>query len=893
MKSPSSIRSFGKLALLLGSTLSTTGIALAQDAPAIDIPPTDEIVVRGTNIPNPQRATSEVVSVLSAEDIIRSGDDNAAEALKRLSGLSVVGGKYVYVRGLGDRYSSALLNGSPLPSTEPLRRQVPLDLFPSNILQGAIVQKTFSADYPGEFGGGVIDLQTLRTPSEPFFTLKLGTGLNTVSTGEGGLVYRGSSADWTGLGGSIRNVPDALQAAIDTGQKINASNFTAAELETIGESFVNTPLTLIQSDTLEPDAKFEATAGTTIDMGDNRLGLVGVFGYSSQQRNLRDVCRQNVVVGNLESSFCPDFNNGAAAPGVTDNLGQPLGYRITTWDIVANAFASATLELGDYHSITATALVVRSTQKRAEIGVGTSANQLGSTDFLHRERTAWYERQLADFQLLGNHTFGNLDLKWRTSAAESRRDAPYERDLTRIETPANPIDYNENDGGNETHFSYLNDQVFSAGADASYTMALSDYRDAVFSAGFDYSKTDRDYTYRNFVFALASTSPSLLPDTTNRADYLFQPDAIRPDGFQIQEVTVDNDSYDAQLEVKAAYVNADVEIVPLVHISGGVRYEYANEKVQTFNTYGAPVFPQVKLKNDYFLPAATFTWNFGDNKLLRLGYSQTIARPQFRELAFSPYVDPETGRFYRGNPFLVDSKFRNYDARLEWYFGRTQYATLAGFYKDIDNPIEQVIVPTQGDFDTRFINAPQAKLFGGEIEYRINFEMPWKFFALDPAADWLFSVNYTYTHSEVQVGNELINDPTRQPSQTQLAPASNFIVDGSRLQGTPTHIVNTQFGYQTDRQQTTILLGWVSDRVARRGLGQVAPVIEKPGVILDVVHKEDITIGGQKFTLGLEARNLLGTQHEEYQFDQLLGSRTEYNTYRYGRTLSASITAEF
>ena len=160
--------------------LALAPMVAAQEANPPADPPAEEsrtlqtVVVRGQFIPEPQRETSQVATFLSTEDLTRQGDANAALALTRLSGLSIVSGRFAYVRGLGDRYSSALLNGSPLPSPEPLRRTVPLDLFPSSVLAGAAVQKTFSANYPGEFGGGVIDLQTLRQPAENFLTVKAG-----------------------------------------------------------------------------------------------------------------------------------------------------------------------------------------------------------------------------------------------------------------------------------------------------------------------------------------------------------------------------------------------------------------------------------------------------------------------------------------------------------------------------------------------------------------------------------------------------------------------------------------------------------------------------------------------------------------------------------------------
>jgi outer membrane receptor protein involved in Fe transport len=853
-------------AVLRLALLATTAIALPL--PALAQEPVDEIVVVGRNIPEPQRATSQVASFLSDEDLKRTGDDNAAVALTRLSGLSLVSGKFVFVRGLGDRYSSALLNGSPLPSTEPLRRQVPLDLFPSNILSGAVVQKTFSPNYPGEFGGGIIDLQTIRTPDEPFLTLKIGTGMNTASTAKSGFVYSGSSADWSTLGGSIRNIPGPLRAAIDSGRFISEANFTAAELEALGESLVNTPLTLIQSETQWPDFEGEVSAGQTFDLGGADLGVFGVVGYDSQQR-IQDAIRQSVNADLLEDDFLVSTTN---------------------WDVVLNGFAGVTLET-DNHLVQLTGLLVRSTQKKAQIGEGTNNNAtvLG----IHNEQTAWYERQLANFQLSGEHKFGdNFEVRWRTAAAESRRDAPYERTISYDRTVNFPLIYSGRTLGNRTRFSYLNDQVFSGGLDLAYTLPLSELREAVFSTGISYSRTDRDYTQRQFAFIETTTDPALIPNSVriNRPDFLFQPDSIRPDGFQLQEFTGRDDSYDGLLDVKAAYLTVDAEPIPRVSFSAGVRYEDAAERVKTLNTFGlTPFAAPVSLENDYFLPGATATWNFADNMMLRLGYSKTIARPQFRELAFTPYVDPDTDRIYQGNPFLTDSRFNNYDARYEYYLGRNQFLTIAGFYKDVEDPIEEVILPLQGGTFTRYINAPKAQLYGGEFEYRTRFQFPFELPVLvNP--EGIFSVNYTYTKSEVQGTTEEVVDPTQLPVRV-LVPASVFSLDGTRLQGTPTHIVNGQFGWEAERSQTTFIVGYVSERISRRGLGSLPSTRETPGVILDIVHRQNFEVSGRPITLGLAARNLLGTDYEEFQLSGL--GRTEANTYERGRSVSVSLSTDF
>ncbi|WP_370371344.1 TonB-dependent receptor plug domain-containing protein, partial [Henriciella pelagia] len=242
----------------------------------------DTVVVRGEFIPAPQRETSQVASFLTAQDLQRQGDANAALALTRLSGLSVVGERFAYVRGLGDRYSSALLNGSPLPSPEPLRRTVPLDLFPSDVLEGAAVQKTYSAAYPGEFGGGVIDLKTLRTPRENYANVKVGVGINPESNFNDGVYYRGSDSDWSGYDDGLRDLPGPLASVISSGTRL--SSLTDAEVEVVGESLVNSPLSVVQKGELGPDFNASIDGGWSGDFGSCDLGLVGVVGYEGSWR---------------------------------------------------------------------------------------------------------------------------------------------------------------------------------------------------------------------------------------------------------------------------------------------------------------------------------------------------------------------------------------------------------------------------------------------------------------------------------------------------------------------------------------------------------------------------------------------------------------------------------
>jgi outer membrane receptor protein involved in Fe transport len=855
--------------MLLATTMLVSPLAAnaqtteSEQNPGLNIQPTvsDQIVVLGRNIPNPQRATSQVATFLNADDLARTGDDNAALALTRLSGLSVVGGRFAYVRGLGDRYSSARLNGSPLPSPEPLKRTVPLDLFPSNVLQGATVQKTFSANYPGEFGGGIIDLHTLRDPGESFLNVKAGVGLNTFTTGHNGIYVSGGDLDWLGYDDGTRSIPDPLQAVINSQTPL--VDLTDDEREVIGESLTNSPLTVIQEGTLGPNFEGSIDGGWSKDLDSGlTLGLVGVVGYK-QDWTTEESVRQSVAGGFTGLDF-----------DVVE----------TSLDATVNGLLSGSLTWDD-HLVQATALYIHSTRKEAQVKEGFDFNAPGS-GLVREESSSWLERQLWMSQLVGEHVFGDLEIDWRGAFARSERDSPYERNLRR--SLVDGVPYYATANNYNINFSDLVDDTYSGGVDVSYNIPVSGAREAIVSAGFEYSDNQREANVYKFRFAGGNSLP--LDVQIARPDYLFSPDNIDPARFVLIETTTGTESYTGDLTILAGYAQADLELIPTVRTTVGVRFEDSEQVVATFDRLGN-VGPGSRIDNQYWLPSATLTWNFLDNMQARLGYSHTVARPQFRELAPSLFFDPDTDRSYRGSAGLVDSKFKNYDARLEYYLGRNQFITLAGFYKKIDKPIEEVLFEQATFvFNTTFINSPQARLFGGEFEYRTTFGIPLTEWT--DRRDWLFSLNYTYTNTEIQVeeGDQVID-----PFSGVLVDATNFGLDGKPLQGTPEHIANAQFGWEGEADQFTLLVGWVDERVLQRGdptqLGGVPDVVEKPGVQLDAVYRYNVNIAGQDFTIGLSARNLLGTDHQEFQTSTV--GRTEFDTYKRGRSLSATLTAKF
>lgn len=831
----------------------------------------EEVIVRGMFIPDVVRETAEVSSVLVLEDLMRQGDDNAALALTRLSGLSIVGGRFVYVRGLGERYSSALLNGSPLPSPEPLQRVVPLDLFPSNILGGILVQKSYSPQFPGEFGGGVINLETVGVPNEKFLTATLSTGGNTETTTKPGLSYYGSGIDFLGFDDGTRDVPPLLKEAILSGKgRIGEGNFTPAEIQAMGQQFVNAPLNLMQRlGHVAPNFKVDLAMGDRYDLGFGSLGAIVVAGYDNSWRNREGIQEEGLVT-----------LAGAISP-VTH-----YDYSLTRNDIVINGLIGLGLNWGN-NEVKWTNLYVRSVTKEARTKAGFDNN--ASAD-VREDNTEWFVRELANTQLTGTTMLGNVQVDARAAYAVTSRDAPYEKGI-RYRLVSGQYLHSSTSDTNFTRFGNVNDSLASAGIDVKYKLPLSAMRDADFSAGFAVSNNKRSAAQREFRFQ-ASNSTLPLDVQKERVDFLLSDVNIRTDALVLRETTGAQGAaaYRAKLKVNGYYAAVDAEVIPLVRVAAGLRYEDGHEAVNLLDiTGGTPPASPAALKKGYVLPAGSITWNFYEDMQLRLSASQTIARPQFRELAPQPYYDPDTDRVYTGNPYLRDSELTNVDGRLEWYFGPNQLLAMGGFYKDIERPVEQIINETGSTQQTTFLNAPRARLYGLEIEAR-------KFWSMPEGMGYLSQImlftsgNYTYSKSKILAkAGDVVFPRSGTPSAATI-----YVQNGDRLQGQSEHLVNLQFGVEDEAlgYQATFLVNYASDRISNRGRPGFPDLLVEPGVTLDFTFRKVWeNAAGVQTEFGFEARNLLDADYDEFQAQG--GGRVAVNRYGIGQSLSVSVKRRY
>ncbi len=847
------------------------------DDPEISVPG-GGIIVTGRRDRNPERSSTQVLSVLSEEDIARTGESDIAGALGRVSGLAVVGDGRVFVRGLGDRYSLALLNGLPLPSPEPLSRVVPLDIFPTNVISSSLVQKTYSANYPGEFGGGVINLTTKAVPVEDFLSISFSASGDTETTFENGLTYPGSGLDSFGFDNGKRDIPSNLQAFFDSGDRIGTVPVSVSE-GIAGQLLPTDLVTLQREDSQRPNFSGSITGGLSFDIGDDTyLGIIATASIKNSLRN-RTVISQG---GSSDLS----------------ELFQDFSTFITDENVLVNGLISFGLDFGE-HTVRWTNLYIRDTLNTARLEQGTDILPgFDGFDF-QNQQTAWFERQLIDTQLVTELDFDRLDVDVRAGYARTDREAPFNTNVsyTRTNIPGDPYGeffvayFNQlSDAGITTvSFDDLKEENLFGGLDLSYE--LTDTFSV--TVGGSYTDTDRRSSSREF-------RPFITGDVVD--DSLVPALGLRRPGDIINgatlagfNVTLTEASpfpvFDAALEIFGAYGLVRWLPADTLTIEAGLRYEEATQTVDLdqsiFNTPIAGATP-TNLNNDYLLPSGTITWEPIDDLQLRLSASQTIARPQFRELVEQTYFDPESNRRFRGNPFLDDSELINVEARAEYYLGGPNRVSLAGFYKEIDNPIENTLVSASGQVLTSFANAPSAELYGAEIDLVYGIDLYGLGGTFFETKQLLFLANYTYAQSSISVGAGDIAPVPGNPTQA----ADQLFDDGAPLVGQSDHVANFSIGIEdTEKtQQLSVLLNYASERVTSRG-GALPDVVEDPGLTVDIVARTELDLIGEGMELSFEARNIFG--RDNFEFQQLGANRIEINTYEVGTSFSLGVKVEF
>lgn len=775
-----------------------------------------------------ERARASVVQdAIGADQISRSPDGDAAEALKRVPGLSVVDGKFAYVRGLGERYSSTTLNGSPLASPVPDKKVIPLDLFPSGFLESIVTSKSYSPDQPGDYAGGLVQLKTRSFPSERVLSFSVSGGWNSTSTFADGLGYAGGDLDFLGFDDGTRDLP----SAIPLDRPLNTGYFATGDLYELGRSFTGDWGPTAQT-SLPPNGSLGISYGDDIGIGDDqRFGFIASVNYSSSHTIKTDV---------VERVF--------ASAGVDDPEVDYSG-EITERSVTLGGMLNATYQFAPTQEIKLSTVYnhIGDDIARSLTGFNLDSN----TDQLNT-RLQYLSQSMINAQLSGEHLLSFLNdatFDWRGGLSKAVRFEPNTREVLYRETEDGRFLFDTFIQSGSVFHQDMNDDGTSAGANLKLPFEFRDLPSS-FSVGGSFDRRTRDNYTRRFRYLPAPGAVLGDEFREQQPNDLFQPSNVGPAGFIIQEGTFPGDNYDAEETITGVYAKTDLELLPRLRLSGGVRYETTAQRVDPryfFDTDQEPLEGADQEEQD-LLPALNLTFAVTDAVNLRASASRTLARPQLRELAPFGFADYAGGFLVAGNPQLGRSLVQNYDLRWEWFPTPSAVFAISGFYKKFDEPIEVLVLPSS-ELIKSWVNADGATNYGAEFEIRSDLG-----FLGEGLENLSFNGNVTVVTSDVQTGNDArIYVPG-------VGPTTIAVVDRERaLQGQSPYVAN--FGLSWFDPATSWSASFLFNRFGNRidavG-GQGTPdILEEARNQLDVVVEAPIGAG---WKAKLSASRLLGNE---------------------------------
>lgn len=637
-----------------------------------------------------QRTATGIVSAVTAEQMGKSPDGDAAKAVQRVSGVTVQDGKSVFVRGLGERYTVTSMNGARLPSPEPEKRYVPLDLFPSSLLQSINVAKSFTPDLSGDFSGASVDIRTREYPAQRSITFSSSVGYNDAATGKDVISAPTVGQEWLGFGGGARSLPTALRSAAAVSSLTTRESVNGA-INSLRNAW--TP----QMRSGAPNGSFGVSVGGQDPVFGVRLGYVGSLTYSNSQEIQKDHYQANPI-------------QQGGVPVVAESWRGETGIRSATWGGILNL---STL-LGNGSLITLNNTFTRSADNEARRSEGSSFAFGGGN--IQRMTLRFVERSIRSSQLAGEHALGTRNtVTWSVSSAGVSRAEPDRSDLVYAQfTPNGP--YQWSDGNPDVArrtFSDLQESNWSGSLN--YRLALGDGADAAaIKVGGTYRSTDRAAFNRQFsiISTLVPVGDAALP-----AEDIFDGRYTTgtDDVFNISNVSADG-IYDAGEKLAAGYIMAEVPFLDRFRVIVGGRVEDADIRVSTALSNGGRF--ESRLKNTDLLPALVLNVRLNGSAQLRASASQTLARPEYRELSPVQYLEVVGGQITRGNEALVRTLIQNFDLKWEMFPNAGEVLSVGVFAKRFDKPIERIDISTGGQPFVSFFNAKSASNLGVELELR-------------------------------------------------------------------------------------------------------------------------------------------------------------------------------
>ena len=833
---------------------ATLDVALDAEAVAIEGLTVSAVREQGsaTALLSERRRAAVVSDAIGSEQISRTPDGNAAAALKRVPGVSVVDGKYVYVRGLGERYGNTTLNGAPMPSPLPDRKTVPLDVIPSELLESVVTSKSYLPSQPGDYAGGLVQINTRTVPGSRTLKISASTGYNTAASMRSGL-GSGGGLGFLGLGG-----PEGLPSSIFAQDRVSLPADGPAR-----QALANALASRFSPVSAEPplNTSVGLSFGDHLSLFGRSAGVVGTVTVSESYSAPQDAVERFFVSAGDEPREDYDFDVlGGSREG---SLGALLGL---------------SYEVAPAQRISGNASYNRLTEDQGRKFQGLYTGG----DYFETYSTRYLASSIANLQLRGDHVIQPLRravLNWRVAYGMAGREEPGTRTVAYRGTgPGEPMVFLPSQSSGIVLAQQLDEELASAAVDLKLPFTFRSLPSTL-SLGVSGDRRDRAVDTRRLLLEPASGlgDLALLPP-----EELFVPSRVGsdPGQFLLDDRTFPADNYAADQAVDAAYAMLDLEILPRLRAVGGVRMERASQDVAVtgFRETEQNGIPATALDDTDLMPALNLTYALTDAMNLRAAVSRTVGRPQFRELSPFLYADYFGDVAVRGNPFLVRSRILNTDLRWEWLASNGLVASVSGFHKRFENPIEPIAILLGTNPGRTFANTESATVYGTELELRAPLA------GLAPAlAGFSVDANVTLAASEVSGDEVLVYDP--QGTDPLVYPVSR--ADDRPLFGQSPYVVNLGLTYFRERSGTsaTVLFNRFGRRVDTTGGVRLPDVYEEGRSQLDVTVGQPLPGG---LELKLSASRLLGG---EVEFTQTFpnGDVRATRYYDLGRTFSISV----
>ncbi len=743
-----------------------------------------------------QKNTSVVAQVISAEAIRRSPDKNTGEVLKRVPGTSIQEGKYLVVRGLADRYNQAMLNGILLSSTEPDRKTFSFDILPASMIDNIIINKSFIPELPGEWAGGLIQVNTKDVPAKNFLNVQIGTGFNTQTIGNDFYRYEGSSTDWLGFDNGKRALPEnfptkAVYAGLDNGKKTTyGKQFT--NIWTSEKTNSNTMPLLNQS--------FLINGGFNKKLGrKTKLAAILAVNYNRSNKRIEFENQINLFENNMASLNFDYYNNKYST------------------EILAGALANFTLLIGNNSKITFKNMLNVNTADYTTIRTGKDYETNPSIgDNIKASELAFKANTFFNTQISGEHNIKKYAAKLHWFGSFNILDQ-YIPDQRRIQyNQDDPTDPNSpyslligasksSQKSGSRYYGFLNDYVYTAGADLDKTFSINDLVQTI-KGGYFFQVKDRLFDSRPFAIYLPTDNPALRHLS---ADQVFAPENFGT-GFDnklaFNELSGSSYRYIANSILNAGFLQFDNQITNKLRAVWGLRVEHFDQVVGSMDKNDPR---HVYSKVIDYLPGLNLTYKVNNKTNVRISASQTVIRPEFRELSTFQFFDFDLGATVAGNTALVRTKVSNLDLRFEMYPRGGELFTLGVFYKYFKDPIEAYFnVGAGGSSTYNFINADEANSFGAELEFRkkLDFNRSLKNFTVQG--------NISYIYNRVSSQSTSLDRP---------------------MQGQSPYLLNAGIQYDLEKYgiNTTLLFNQIGRRIVFVGGSDQPPIWENPRPVLD------------------------------------------------------------